>query len=72
LNPPVAKLREDMVAAAAALARDRGSTVLSTTGVPSEAHLAFAALHQLLRPLRLRTADLPAAQRAALDAARRA
>jgi hypothetical protein len=54
---------------AAALARDRGITVVSTTGVQSEAQLAFAGLHQLLRPLRFRAAGLPAAQRAVLDAA---
>jgi len=46
-----------------------GFTVLSTTGVQSEAHLAFAGLHQLLRPLRLHSARLPAVQRAVLDAA---
>jgi DNA-binding CsgD family transcriptional regulator len=43
--------------------------VLSAAGVQSEAHLPFAGLHQLVRPLRFRAADLPAAQRAALDAA---
>ena len=44
-------------------------TVLTTTGVQSEAHLPFAGLHQLLRPVRDRAAELPAVQRAALDAA---
>jgi hypothetical protein len=43
--------------------------VLSTTGVQSEAHLPFAGLHQLLRPVRGRTAELPPVQRKALDAA---
>src|SRR5262249_2628415 len=38
-------------------------------GVQSEAHLPFAGLHQLLRPVRARVAELPAVQRAALDAA---
>src|SRR6516162_6388564 len=66
-EPGIGKSR--LLAVAAALARERGFTVLSTTGVQSEAHLAFAGLHQLLRPLRFRTADLPAAQRAVLDAA---
>ena len=41
-----------LLAVAAEFARERGFTVLSTTGVQSEAHLAFAGLHQLLRPLR--------------------
>jgi DNA-binding CsgD family transcriptional regulator len=44
-------------------------SVLSTTGVQSEAHLPFAGLHQLLRPVRGRAEELPAVQRAALDAA---
>jgi DNA-binding CsgD family transcriptional regulator len=50
-------------------ARERGMSVLTTTGVQSEAHLPFAGLHQLLRPVRGRAAELPAVQRAALDAA---
>ena len=35
----------------------------------SEAHLPFAGLHQLLRPVRERATELPEIQRAALDAA---
>ena len=66
-EPGIGKSR--LLAVAAALARERGFTVLSATGVQSEAHLPFAGLHQLVRPLRFRAADLPAAQRAALDAA---
>ena len=66
-EPGIGKSR--LLAVAAAFARERGFTVLSTTGVQSEAHLAFAGLNQLLRPLRSRAADLPATQRAALDAA---
>ena len=66
-EPGIGKSR--LLAAAAAAARERGFTVLSTTGVQSEAHLPFAGLHQLLRPLRFRAADLPAPLRAALDAA---
>jgi len=66
-EPGIGKSR--LLAAAAALARERGFTVLSATGVQSEAHLPFAGLHQLLRPLRFRAADLPAAQRAVVDAA---
>jgi DNA-binding CsgD family transcriptional regulator len=66
-EPGIGKSR--LLVAAAALARERGFTVLSTTGVQSEAHLPFAGLHQLLRPLRFRAAGLPAPHRAALDAA---
>ena len=43
--------------------------VLTATGVQSEAHLPFAGLHQLLRPVRERATELPEIQRAALDAA---
>jgi len=50
-------------------ARERGMSVLTATGVQSEASLPFAGLHQLLRPVRGRAAELPAAHRAALDAA---
>ena len=66
-EPGIGKSR--LLAVAAGFARERGFTVLSATGVQSEAHLPFAGLHQLLRPLRFRVANLPAAQRAALDAA---
>src|SRR5580693_678085 len=66
-EPGIGKSR--LLAVAAGLARERGFTVLSAAGVQSEAHLPFAGLHQLVRPLRFRVADLPAAQRAALDAA---
>src|SRR3954463_13567527 len=50
-------------------ARERGMSVLRTTGVQSEAHLPFAGLHQLLRPVRDRASELRDVQRAALDAA---
>ena len=66
-EPGIGKSR--LLAVTAGFARERGFTVLSTTGVQSEAHLAFAGLHQLLRPLRFHSANLPAAQRAVLDAA---
>src|SRR4051794_36267842 len=66
-QPGVGKSR--LLSEAAALARDRGFSVLSTTGVQSEAQLAFAGLHQLLRPVRSRMDSLPTAQRATLDAA---
>jgi hypothetical protein len=44
-------------------------TVLAATGIESESELAYASLHQLLRPLIELTGDLPAIQREALDAA---
>ena len=66
-EPGIGKSR--LLAVAAEFARERGFTVVSTTGVQSEAHLAFAGLHQLLRPLRLHVANLPAVQRGVLDAA---
>src|SRR4051794_26737694 len=66
-EPGIGKSR--LLSAAARTARERGMPVLTTTGVQSEAHLAFAGLHQLLRPIRDRAAGLPAAQRAALVAA---
>ena len=51
-EPGIGKSR--LLAEAAALARERDFRVLSATGVQSEAHLAFAGLHQLLRPVRFR------------------
>jgi len=66
-EPGIGKSR--LLSVAADLARERDYTVLSTTGVQSEAHLPFAGLHQLLRPLRSHAARLPATQRAVLDAA---
>src|SRR5256885_443606 len=66
-DPGIGKSR--LLAEVAAVARERGIVVLSTTGVQSEARLAFAGLHQLLRPVKDRAADLIPAQRAARDAA---
>src|SRR5882724_13669276 len=66
-EPGIGKSR--LLSATARTARERGMSVLTTTGVQSEADLPFAGLHQLLRPVRARVAELPAAQRAALDAA---
>jgi hypothetical protein len=54
---------------AATEARERGFVVLSATGVESEAHLPFAGLHQLLRPIRERSRHLLRGQGAALAAA---
>ena len=66
-EPGVGKSR--LLSETAAFARRRGFTVLSTAGVQSEAHLAFAGLHQLLRPVRSSMQRLPGMQRAALDTA---
>ena len=51
-EPGIGKSR--LLAEAARTARERGMAVLTTAGVQSEAHLPFAGLHQLLRPVRER------------------
>jgi DNA-binding CsgD family transcriptional regulator len=66
-EPGIGKSR--LVSECERMARERGMAVLSTTGVQSEAHLPFAGLHQLLRPVRERASELRDVQRAALDAA---
>ncbi|HYO35342.1 MAG TPA: AAA family ATPase [Geodermatophilus sp.] len=66
-EPGIGKSR--LLAAATALARERRIAVLTTTGVQSEAHLPFSGLHQLLRPVRARSAGLPPVLRDALDTA---
>src|SRR4051812_16695070 len=66
-EPGIGKSR--LLCLAAQSARDRGMTVLTAAGVQSEAHLPFAGLHQLLRPVRERTVELPPIQRDALDGA---
>ena len=66
-EPGIGKSR--LLSIAEQTARDRGMTVLTATGVQSEAHLPFAGLHQLLRPVRERAVGLPPVQRDALDAA---
>lgn len=66
-EPGIGKSR--LLAEAVRLAEQRDITVLRTTGVEAEAHLPFAGLHQLVRPVRARAANLNAAHRAALDAA---
>ncbi|GAA3858936.1 helix-turn-helix transcriptional regulator [Streptomyces sedi] len=50
-------------------ARHAGHHVLRATGSEAETPLAYAGLHQLLRPVLARTDGLPARQRAALHAA---
>src|SRR6516162_5359696 len=54
---------------AAARAADRGMLVLRVTGVQSEARLAFAGLHHLLRPVLGHLDRVPAPQRHAIQAA---
>lgn len=66
-EPGIGKSR--LIAEAARKARERGMAVLTATGVQSEAHLPFAGLHQMLRPVRERAVELPPIQREALDAA---
>src|SRR3954449_7786597 len=61
-EPGIGKSR--LLAEAARLARARDITVLRTSGVQAEAHLALAGLHQLVRPIRSHAANLPAAARA--------
>ncbi len=66
-DPGIGKSR--LLAEAVRLAGERGIAVVQTTGVEAEAHLPFAGLHQLVRPVRARAANLASAHRAALDAA---
>jgi DNA-binding CsgD family transcriptional regulator len=58
-----------LLAVAAATARSKGVLVLRTAGAQSETGLAFAGLHQLLRPVLARLDRLPGPQRDALSAA---
>jgi DNA-binding CsgD family transcriptional regulator len=55
-----------LLADAAGRARSAGMRVLSVTGRESESRLAFAGLHQLLRPVLSSAAGLPARQAEAL------
>ena len=55
-----------LLADAAGRARPAGMRVLSVTGRESESKLAFAGLHQLLRPVLSDAADLPGRQAQAL------
>ena len=55
-----------LLADAAGRARSAGMRVLSVTGRESESKLAFAGLHQLLRPVLSRAAALPGRQAQAL------
>ena len=58
-----------LLADAAGRVRSAGMPVLSVTGRESESKLAFAGLHQLLRPVLSRTAALPGRQAQALRGA---
>ncbi len=58
-----------LLAAVADRARSGGMRVLSVTGRESESRLAFAGLHQLLRPVLPGAAGLPARQARALSGA---
>jgi DNA-binding CsgD family transcriptional regulator len=58
-----------LLAHAVSRARSGGISVLSVTGRESEAKLAFAGLHQLLRPVLSRAAALPGRQAQALRGA---
>jgi DNA-binding CsgD family transcriptional regulator len=58
-----------LLAEAVAAAARRGLLVLSASGTQSETNLAFAGLHQLLRPVLGHLGDLPPRQRCALAAA---
>jgi hypothetical protein len=55
-----------LLADAAGRARSAGTRVLSVTGRESESRLAFAGLHQLLRPVLASAAGLPGRQAQAL------
>jgi DNA-binding CsgD family transcriptional regulator len=54
---------------ARARANEAGAQSLVTVGVESEAELAFAGMHQLLRPINRQAQLLPTPQRSALEAA---
>jgi DNA-binding CsgD family transcriptional regulator len=58
-----------LIDAARRIAEDRRFTVLSCTGVSSEARLPFAGLHELIRPILTQSRELPAAEREAVQVA---
>ncbi|MBV9207981.1 MAG: AAA family ATPase, partial [Actinobacteria bacterium] len=58
-----------LLAVASAAASSKGVSVLRAAGAQSETGLAFAGLHQLLRPVLARLDGLPGSQRDALSAA---
>ena len=66
-DPGIGKSR--LLSEGIALAKDRQMNVLATSGVQSEARLAFGGLQQLLRPVRSQATNLTAAHEPALEAA---
>ncbi|WP_037835636.1 helix-turn-helix transcriptional regulator [Streptomyces sp. NRRL F-5650] len=60
--------KSTLLGIAAARARSAGDRVLRAVGSVSEAHLGFAGLHQMLRPVLGGAAGLPSRQRSALRA----
>jgi DNA-binding CsgD family transcriptional regulator len=58
-----------LIDAARRIAEGRRFTVLSCTGVSSEARLPFAGLHELIRPILTQSRKLPAAEREAVQVA---
>ncbi len=58
-----------LLEAAAVRAREREATVVSVTGIPSEARFAFAGLRELLLPFLQARERLPEPQRGALETA---
>src|SRR5271156_926269 len=58
-----------LLSACAEHASANGFRVLRTSGVQAETNLAFAGLHQLIRPVLFATSDLPERQRDSLLAA---
>ncbi|MQY28935.1 AAA family ATPase [Nocardia aurantia] len=61
--------KTSLLRAAAAHGKAAGLGVLSVAGIEAEAHLPFAGLHQLLRPILAETDTLPVPQRDALHSA---
>src|SRR5689334_2559459 len=61
--------KTSLLEGAASSARNLGYTVLSVTGVESEADLPYAGLHQVLQPVLASAGALPAPQKNALLAA---
>ncbi|MBW8821598.1 MAG: ATP-binding protein, partial [Streptomyces sp.] len=60
--------KSTLLGIAAGSARSAGGRVLRAVGSESEAHLGFAGLHQMLRPVLGEAEGLPSRQRAALRA----
>jgi predicted ATPase len=61
--------KSSLLEAATSYSSEKGLRTLETMGVQSEAHIAFAGLHQVLHPILEGMDDLPAPQRGALRSA---